>query len=334
MADDQSAITVKNPEIVASEPNKQGYRSFTFDAFKFSRDEYFVHITWPKGKHTMEVDRFLRAMVRDIGWGFFYGWIFFDDIFGTTNHYGTVDIYAGAYDNGCKAAGIDFIQTYTAESVSKAFEVISRDWISEGYDPLRAPLETGSPMGSKGKPMTGPLLRNFNPASRMLGLPGDQPVRSDDTGTPINRAFADVTMDKPDIEPEPGFEGQLHAINLFDHISRSDVTWNPSVTAVTKASICCVTSEEHMLPVIHGNDRNEWFIQLSDEIHWKIYDKNSGNPRGTIVMKAGDVCAMPADIRHQGFSPKRCMLMVMENGSPELPELYATGKLAPYPIEF
>ncbi|MGH2927627.1 MAG: hydroxyquinol 1,2-dioxygenase, partial [Solirubrobacteraceae bacterium] len=53
-----------------------------------------------------------------------------------------------------------------------------------------------------------------------------------------------------------------------------------------------------------------------------------------IVMKAGDVCAMPADIRHQGFSPKRSMLMVMENGSPELPELYASGKLAPYPIEF
>ena len=324
----------KSPAITASEPNKQGYRTFTFDAWTFSRDEYFVHIGWPKGKHTMEVDRFLRAMSRDIGWGFFYGWIFFDDVFGTTNHYGTVDIYAGAYDQGCKAAGIDFIQTYTAESVSKAFETICKDWISEGYDPLRAPLETGSPMGSKGKPMQGPLLRNFNPATRMLGLPGDQPVRSDSTGTPINRAFADVEMDQPDIEPEPGFEGQLHAINLFDHISRSDVTWNPSVTAVTKASICCVTSEEHMLPVIHGNDRNEWFFQLSDEIHWKIADKNTGNPRGTIVMKAGDVCAMPADIRHQGFSPKRSMLMVMENGSPELPELYATGKLAPYPIEF
>ena len=38
MADDQAAI-VKNPEIVATEPNKQGYRSVTFDAFNFSRDE-------------------------------------------------------------------------------------------------------------------------------------------------------------------------------------------------------------------------------------------------------------------------------------------------------
>ena len=71
-----------------------------------------------------------------------------------------------------------------------------------------------------------------------------------------------------------------------------------------------------MLPVIHGNDRNEWFIQLTDEIHWNIADKNTGNPRGAIVMKAGDVCAMPADIRHQGFAPKRSMLMVMENGTP------------------
>ena len=41
-----------------------------------------------------------------------------------------------------------------------------------------------------------------------------------------------------------------------------------------------------MLPVIHGNDRNEWFIQLTDEIHWNIQDKNTGNPRGRIVMRA------------------------------------------------
>ena len=30
-------------------------------------------------------------------------------------------------------------------------------------------------------------------------------------------------------------------------------------------------------------------------------------------MKAGDVAAMPADIRHQGYSPKRSMLLVWEN---------------------
>jgi hypothetical protein len=89
-----------------------------------------------------------------------------------------------------------------------------------------------------------------------------------------------------------------------------------------------------MLPVIHGNDRNEWFIQLTDEIHWNIADKNTGAPRGRVVMRAGDVCAMPADIRHQGFAPKRAMLMVMENGTPGLEKRYASGELPPYPVEF
>ena len=311
-----------------------GYSSFRLGSFTFSRDEYFAHVTWPKGSHIIEIDRFLRAMVRDIGWGFFYGWIFFDVIFGTTNHYGTVDIFAGSYDRGCKEAGIDLLETFPAATVAEAFETISRDWISEGYDPLNAPLETGSPAGPKGKERTDPLVRSFIAADRMLGLEGDKAVRSDASGHPINRAFSDLTYDAPEISCEPGFEGQLHAINLFEHIARSDVTWNPSISAITRANICCVTSEEHMLPVIHGNDRNEWFIQLSDEIHWNIADKNTGAPRGRVVMKAGDVCAMPADIRHQGFAPKRSMLMVMENGTPGLELRYASGELPPYPVDF
>lgn len=311
-----------------------GYSSYRLGSFTFRRDEYFAHVEWPKGTHIIEIDRFLRAMVRDLGWGFFYGWIFFDDIFGTTNHYGTVDIFAGSYDKVSREAGIDLLETFSAEAVKEAFETIADDWISEGYDPLNAPLETGSPLGPKGRERTGPLVRSFIAAERMLGLEGDKPVRSDATGHPINRAFADLAFDGPVIECEPGFEGQLHAIDLFEHIARSDVTWNPSITAVTRANICCVTSEEHMLPVIHGNDRNEWFIQLTDEIHWNIADKNTGARRGRVVMKAGDVCAMPADIRHQGFAPKRSMLMVFENGTPGLEQRYASGELKPYPVDF
>lgn len=311
-----------------------GYTMFQLGSFTFRRDDYFAHVGWPHGSHIIEIDRFLRATVRDIGWGFFYGWIFFDDVFGTTNHYGTVDVFAGSYDRGCKEAGIDFLETFPAESVAEAFGAIAQDWISVGYDPLNAPLETGTPIGSKGPERTDPLLRAFIAADRMLGLPGDKPVRTEAAGFPINRAFADLDYDSPDIECAPGFEGQLHAINLFDHIARSDVTWNPSISALSGGNICCVTSEEHMLPVIHGNDRNEWFIQLTDEIHWNIADKNSGAPRGRIVMKAGDVCAMPADIRHQGFAPKRAMLMVMENGTPGLEARYASGELKPYPVDF
>ena len=43
---------------------------------------------------------------------------------------------------------------------------------------------------------------------------------------------------------------------------------------------------------------------------------------------------MPGDIRHQGYSPKRSMLLVWENGSPVLPELIRTGKASVYAVDF
>ena len=111
---------------------------------------------------------------------------------------------------------------------------------------------------------------------RMPGLKDDSPLRND---LPVNRAFADVAQDEPVVNVEPGFEGQLHAFNLFKYLSRSDVTWNPSVTSVCRNSLFCPTTEEYILPVFHGNDRVEWFVQLSDEIIWDVGDKNTGAPR-------------------------------------------------------
>jgi len=52
------------------------------------------------------------------------------------------------------------------------------------------------------------------------------------------------------------------------------------------------------------------------------------------VMRSGDVAAMPADIRHQGYSRKRSMLLVWENADLALPELIATGQTPTYPAEF
>jgi len=106
------------------------------------------------------------------------------------------------------------------------------------------------------------------------------------------------------------------------------------VVSVCKDSLYCPTTEEFILPIIHGNDRVEWFVQLSDEIHWKVEDRETGAPRANVVMKAGDVAAMPADIRHQGYSPKRAMLLVWENGSPALPDLIAEGKAPKNAVEF
>ena len=165
----------------------------------------------------------------------------------------------------------------------------------------------------------------------MPGLPDDSPLRDD---LPVNRQFQDVVQDEPEIHCEPGFEGQLGGFNLFKYLSRSDVTWNPSVTSVCKESLFCPTTEEYILPIFHGNDRVEWFLQLSDEITWDIADKNDGKPIARVIMKAGDIAAMPANIRHQGYSTKRSMLLVWENATPNLPQKYESGELPPYPVAF
>jgi hypothetical protein len=51
-------------------------------------------------------------------------------------------------------------------------------------------------------------------------------------------------------------------------------------------------------------------------------------------MKAGDIAAMPADIRHTGFSPKRSMLLVWENNSAKIPALIEAGEAPVTPVRF
>ncbi len=43
---------------------------------------------------------------------------------------------------------------------------------------------------------------------------------------------------------------------------------------------------------------------MTDEIHWDCGDKNTGEPMARVIMKAGDMAAMPAYCRHQGFQPE------------------------------
>jgi hypothetical protein len=43
---------------------------------------------------------------------------------------------------------------------------------------------------------------------------------------------------------------------------------------------------------------------------------------------------MPADIRHRGYSTKRSMLLVWENGSPTIPELIRSGQAPIVPVTF
>ena len=89
-----SADLARHTEVLPPD-NVNGYRSFEAGSFAFKRDEYFARITWPGGSHLIPVDYFLRALMRDIAWGFFYGTVNFDGVFGTTNHYGEVTMFAG-----------------------------------------------------------------------------------------------------------------------------------------------------------------------------------------------------------------------------------------------
>ena len=320
--------------VVDPADNVTGYKSFKAGSFTFRRDEYFAYVETPKGFHTLPVDAFLRALMRDVAWGFFYGTVNFDQVFGTTNYYGEVDMFLGATNEAYTSAGRDFVERYKANELMDIFKKMVSDWTNEGYDPFAAPMETGVPWGVKNGDNDEAVGRERVTARRMVGLRGDTPLRNDANGYPVNRMFADVKQDEPEVYAEPGFEHEVSAFNLFAYLSRSDVTWNPSVVSVCKQSLACPTTEEFILPVKHGNDRIEWFIQFSDHIVWDVEDKETGRPRARVTMRAGDVAAMPADIRHQGYSPKRSMLFVWENATPGLPERYEQGELPPYPAEF
>jgi Hydroquinone 1,2-dioxygenase large subunit N-terminal len=330
-----SAVETRaTPEVQASKPNDHGYQAFTLGEFQFSRDEYFVYVKWPTGSHVMSADAFLRALQRDVAWDFFYGIVNFDGVVGTMNHYGTVDLFAGRYNDSYRKAELDHVENFGTPKIRETFKSMLDDWTNKTFDPFASPFETGTAFGAKNGENRAAINRHRVTAKRMVGVPGDEQIRSDANGFPINRQFKDVPQDEPEIKAEPGFEKEVAAFNLFAYLSRSNVTWNPSVVSVCKDSLYCPTTEEYILPIIHGNDRVEWFIQLSDEIYWDVEDRDSGAARAKVVMKAGDVSAMPAYIRHQGYSPKRSMLLVWENGSPDLPALISSGKLPSVPAEF
>jgi hypothetical protein len=322
------------PEVRAGEVNQHGYPSFRLGEFTFSRDEYFAHVNWPTGSHTLSIDDFLRAMQRDVAWNFFYGTVNFDHVIGTVNHYGDVDLFAGTFNDAYRKAELDHLENFPHGEILATFGAMLDAWTNEGFDPFAAPEETGTAWGDKAGGNPAAIGRRRVTAQRMVGVPGDEALRSDATGHAVNRMFADVDQSEPEVHAEAGYEDRVAAFSLFAYLSRSDVTWNPSVVSVCTDSLYCPTTEEYILPIIHGNDRVEWFVQLSDQIDWEVADRVTGALRARVTMKPGDVAAMPADIRHRGFAPKRSMLLVWENGSPELPELIATGQAPTYPVEF
>lgn len=212
--------------VIASQPHATlGYKDFELGGFSFRRDEYFAHIQWKTRdgrplSHTADIGNFLRALMRDVAWGFFYGGVNFDHVFGTTNHYQTVDMYAGTYNATMKAAGVDRLENFPTEQIAATFFAMLDDWTNEGFDPFAAPQETGSAYGRKRGNNTPAITRARELATRCVGMKGDLALRTDERGTMVNRAFADVPQDQPELHPEPGFENDVHAFNLFAFLSR------------------------------------------------------------------------------------------------------------------
>jgi len=126
-----------------------GYKPHSIGGFHFERDEYFAHIFYPDGRHIMPIDAFLRALMRDVAWGFFYGTVNFDNVFGTVNHYGTVEMFIGLFNEGYRAGNRHHVETFESKDLKKVFEAMLDDWVNEGFDPFAAPDETGKAFGPK-----------------------------------------------------------------------------------------------------------------------------------------------------------------------------------------
>src|SRR5262245_55606229 len=128
-------------DVTMSDPNpRTGFRSFELGKFTFTRDEYFVEITWPTGqgrlKHRISADAFLRALMRDVAWNFFYGLVNFDHMFGSRNLYGRVEFFAGRYNPGYHKAGLSYVEEFDAASAMTTCKAILRDWCNAGFDPF------------------------------------------------------------------------------------------------------------------------------------------------------------------------------------------------------
>ena len=156
--------------------NETGYQAFYAGNFVFRRDEYFARLSWPGGNHIIPIDAFLRAMMRDVAWGFFYGVVNFDGVFGTINHYGEVTLFAGRFNDAYRDAGRDYEERFQAAALMNAFTAILADWTNGGFDPFAAPMETGVAWGLKNGSNESAIGRNRVTAKRMVGMPGDTPL--------------------------------------------------------------------------------------------------------------------------------------------------------------
>ena len=168
----------------------------------------------------MDAGNFLRALMRDVAWGFFYGWVNFDNVFGTVNHYQSVDLYAGSYNGTMKEAGIDLLENFPTEQIRSDLRADARRLDQRRLRPVRrAAGDRHGVRPQERQQHREDHARARELAKRCVGLKDDLALRTDERGAPVNRAFADVPQDQPELHPEPGFENEVHAFNLFGFLA-------------------------------------------------------------------------------------------------------------------
>jgi hypothetical protein len=319
-----------------NETSGVAYKEFTLGRVKFSRDEYYVHLEYPKGSYSIGIEKFLRCTARNVQFRFFYGSILYDEIFAFETHYGDdVDIMIGCLHPAFVASGRDYRERLSLNEACETLKSLLLDWTPEEYDPLLPPVENGLPFGKKEGGDHDAALRHHRPnPERMVGLPGDEALRTEANGYKVHPSLSELVGRGPQIDVKPGYENQVHAFNFYDYLARQDYVWMPAVCAKVKHNWLCASVEENDMPLTHKNDRIEWFLMLSDQIIWDIMDGESGTPRSRVVMKSGDVACMPADIRHFGRAVRRSLLLIWENADPSLPAKIAAGEAPAYPQVF
>ena len=195
--------------IRASAPHPHtGYKSFELGAFSFSRDEYFVTVSWPareaKLSHTMPVDAFLKALMRDVSWGFFYGWVNFDAVLGTRNRYGSVELYAGRYNDGYHDSVLDYVETFGTPHILATFKAVLTDWTNAGFDPFAAPAETGTTVfGKKNGDNIAAIERTGKRAGACRGCPMMPRYAQTTTAIPSIGRFPMSTKTSRRFRPSP-----------------------------------------------------------------------------------------------------------------------------------
>ena len=99
-------------------------------------------------------------------------------------------------------------------------------------------------------------------AKRMAGPHGQHPTASDASGS-RSIALPDVAQAEPEVHAEPGFRGPSFtpsacSVPVAAPTSRGIRPSRDVCKAVARMS----NDKEFVLPIFHGNDRVEWFVQL------------------------------------------------------------------------